>query len=34
MNSMQDYDVVDTVSNQVYLDSNDLKNKWKDKYTS
>ena len=33
MNSMQDYDVVDTVSNQVYLDSNDLKNKWKDKYT-
>jgi stage II sporulation protein D len=27
-----DYDVVNTVSNQVYLTDDDLKNKWKDKY--
>ena len=26
------YDVVDTTSNQVYLDLDDLKNKWQDKY--
>ena len=29
-----DYDVVDSVSNQVYLDDNELKEKWKDKYVS
>ena len=29
-----DYDVVDTVSNQVYLDDNELKEKWKDNYVS
>ena len=29
----KEYDVVDTVQNQVYLDSNDLKNRWKDSYT-
>ena len=28
-----DYDVTDTVSNQVYLDDNELKEKWKDKYS-
>ena len=31
-NKDQEYDVVDTVSNQVYLDEDDLKNKWGDKY--
>lgn len=31
-NSNQEYDVVDTVSNQVYLDDNQLKERWKDKY--
>ena len=31
-NQNQDYDVVDTVSNQVYLDENNLKYKWGDKY--
>ena len=29
-----EYDVVDTVSNQVYLDDNELKEKWKDNYVS
>lgn len=29
-----DYDVVDTVSNQVYLDDDQLKEKWKDNYVS
>ncbi len=29
-----DYDVVDTVSNQVYLDDNELKEKWKNNYVS
>lgn len=29
-----EYDVVDTVSNQVYLDDNTLKEKWKDNYVS
>ena len=28
------YDVVDTTSNQVYLDEEELKNKWGDKYTT
>lgn len=28
-----DYDVVDTVANQVYLDDNELKEKWKEGYT-
>lgn len=28
----KDYDVVDTVSNQVYLDEDDLKVKWQEKY--
>ena len=28
------YDVVDTTSNQVYLDGDDLKEKWKDSYVS
>lgn len=32
-NINNDYDVVDTVSNQVYLDENYLKEAWKDKYT-
>ena len=32
-NKNNDYDVVDTVTNQVYLDEDDLKNKWQDKYT-
>ena len=27
-----EYDVVDTVSNQVYLDESELRNRWKDKY--
>ena len=31
-NKEQDYDVVDTVMNQVYLDDATLKEKWKDKY--
>ena len=32
-NSETEYDVVDTVSNQVYLDEEQLKKKWQDKYT-
>ncbi len=31
-NHGEDYDVVDTVMNQVYLDENNLKEKWKDTY--
>ena len=31
-NKEKDYDVVDTVMNQVYLDDATLKEKWKDKY--
>lgn len=31
-NNTKDYDVVDTVMNQVYLDENTLKDKWQDKY--
>lgn len=31
-NHKKDYDVVDTVMNQVYLDEESLKNKWKDTY--
>ena len=31
-NSDKDYDVVDTVNNQVYLDEDALKDKWGDKY--
>lgn len=31
-NYKNNYDVVDTVLNQVYLDNETLKNKWKDKY--
>lgn len=31
-NNTKDYDVVDTVMNQVYLDEVTLKEKWKDKY--
>ena len=31
-NQKKDYDVVDTVLNQVYIDSDTLKSKWKDKY--
>lgn len=31
-NYKNNYDVVDTVLNQVYLDDDSLKNKWKDKY--
>lgn len=31
-NKDQEYDVVDTVSNQVYLDETELKEKWQDKY--
>ena len=31
-NKSGSYDVVDTTSNQVYLDDNDLKEKWKDSY--
>ncbi len=33
-NSDMDYDVVDTVSNQVYLDNNYLKDKWQDEYVN
>ena len=33
-NKKKDYDVVDTVMNQVYLDNDYLKKAWKDKYTS
>lgn len=32
-NKGKEYDVVDTVSNQVYLDENTLKEKWKETYT-
>lgn len=32
-NKNNDYDVVDTVSNQVYLDNDELKYKWGDNYT-
>lgn len=32
-NGENDYDVVDTVSNQVYLDEDELKDKWGDMYT-
>lgn len=31
-NYKQDYDIVDTVQNQVYLSEDELKNKWQDKY--
>ena len=31
-NTATDYDVVDTVSNQVYMDDAQLKKKWKDQY--
>ena len=31
-NKNSSYDVVDTTSNQVYLDDEDMKEKWKDKY--
>lgn len=31
-NTEEDYDVVDTVMNQVYLDENTLKEKWQEKY--
>lgn len=31
-NTATDYDVVDTVSNQVYMDDTQLKEKWKDQY--
>ncbi len=31
-NKEKEYDVVDTISNQVYQDNDELKNKWKDKY--
>lgn len=33
-NKNNDYDVVDTVMNQVYLDENALKEKWKDNFTN
>lgn len=33
-NKDKDYDVVDTVMNQVYLDEEYLKNAWKDEYTT
>ena len=33
-NKNNSYDVVDTTSNQVYLDLDDLKNNWKDNYVS
>lgn len=33
-NKDKEYDVVDTVTNQVYLDEEYLKNAWKDEYTS
>ena len=32
-NTNSEYDVVDTVSNQVYLDDEELREKWKDNYT-
>lgn len=32
-NKEKDYDVIDTVANQVYLDENKLKENWQDKYT-
>ncbi len=32
INSNGDYDVVDSVSNQVYLDDDDMKKKWNNKY--
>ena len=32
-NREEDYDVVDTVSNQIYLDEDELRNKWGDKYS-
>lgn len=32
-NKDNDYDVVDTVSNQVYLDDDELRNKWGDNYS-
>ena len=32
-NVNNDYDVLDTVSNQVYLDEDELKSKWGDKYS-
>lgn len=31
-NRNEDYDIVDTVQNQVYISDEELKNKWKDKY--
>lgn len=33
-NKNNSYDVVDTTSNQVYLDDDELKNKWQDNYVS
>ena len=33
-NTNEDYDVIDTVANQVYLDDNDLKEKWKNNYST
>ena len=33
-NKNNSYDVVDTTSNQVYLDADELKNKWQDNYVS
>lgn len=33
-NKNNSYDVVDTTSNQVYLDDDELKDKWKDNYTT
>lgn len=33
-NKSNEYDVIDTVSNQVYLDDNELKTKWKDNYSN
>ena len=32
-NQNNDYDIVDTVANQVYYDNTELKNKWKDTYS-
>ena len=32
--SNEDYDVIDTVANQVYLDDSDLKEKWKNNYST
>lgn len=31
-NKNKEYDIVDTVANQVYYDNEELKNRWKDKY--